>query len=597
MEDTYLFCEDELIQLSFLRDLETDELISEGLLGDHLQLSHPLDEELVFAYDELTLRILAGQHYPAVAVTWSVETIGHSLSRTAIIALRVRLHEIADEASHTNNLEKWRECDSDAGSGIYEPTMVVLSMVKETIAHIAEYRRKVEERTPLKQNHKDQQPQKSRHTTYDTQPQLKQVANITQINRGTSFELLGKTAADIICKIPSQFRVLHVEEVLRQDLVEAFRRRQEDLRQDLLGRSAKYLCRFVPPQVARKNRAEDMVEHIVKPHQTWHGTQRQFVPSIVRHGFLKPGARNPTTKTEHGVRCGSTYGRGIYSSPDPAFSLSYSNWNCEATTPDQYFGLKLIICATLMGRTSSVFREDNWREKSQTHSSEVDSYVANQNLEYIVFSPAQIVPVYVVHLDWGEHNAAHFANLSADPTQWTRAAPPKTHKRLLRDQQEDIWPDEARRAKQAIMARAAKWFPYGYGPATNGKFVVEEVGEVDDDEEEYGDYQALRGEGEGEDTDKDKRNMDFWSWVKAAAVEEEAEETEFAEKFRKGKKEDEYWKERSGKGGGSRAAFVPNWDEIPDPVVLGHSEDEDEDGDEEEESEEDEGYGLERLLI
>ncbi|KAJ3283532.1 hypothetical protein HK104_010334, partial [Borealophlyctis nickersoniae] len=33
--------------------------------------------------------------------------------------------------------------------------------------------------------------------------------------------------------------------------------------------------------------------------------------------------------------------------------------------------------------------------------------------------------------------------------------------------------------------------PFGYGSA-GGRFVVEEVGEVDDDEEEVGEYQVLR---------------------------------------------------------------------------------------------------------
>ncbi|KAK8044908.1 hypothetical protein PG993_004932 [Apiospora rasikravindrae] len=594
MSDTHQFSEDELIELSFLRDLEVDQLINEGLLGDHLQLSSPLDTELAFGYDELTLRVLAGPHYPAVAVTWSIEC-RHTLSRTAIIDLRARLSEIVDEASRTNNIGKWRERESDAGSGIYEPTMVVLSLAKETVTHIESSRRKVEERNPLKQRHQG----KSRSTI---QPQLKQVANISQrhsegIERGTAFELLRKTPADIILKIPSQFRVLHVEEVLRQDLLHAFQKRQERLRHELSGRSATYLRRYVPHSVARGSRIEDMVEHIVKPHQTWHGTQRQFVPSIVRYGFFKPGQVNPATKAEHEVRCGSTYGRGIYSSPDPAFSLSYSNGRCEATSPDQYFGLKLIVCATLMGRASSIVREDNWREEDRTHSEHVDSYVGNRELEYIVFDRAQIIPVYVVHLDWGERNAAHFANLPANPNQWVKAPKPnKTHKRLLKDQQKDIWPDEARRAKQAIMARASKWFPYGYGPATNGKFVVEEVGEVDDDEEEYGDYQALRGEGDSDDAKEGQQaNMDFWSWVKAAGVEEEAE---FEETYRrKGGPEDEYWKERHSTAKGSQAAFAPSWDSIPDPVVLGDESSDDAGKDEEENEEKEEGYGLARLLI
>lgn len=568
MASTHLFSDDDLIELSFLRDLEVDQLIDQGLLDDHLKLSSPLDEELAFAYDELTLRVLAGPHYPAVAVTWSVEC-RHTFSCTAIIDLRARLGQIVEEATHTNSLEKWLERESDTGSGIYEPTMVVLSLVKETVTHIIAIRQKVEESNP---------------NQCRTEPQLKQVANITQIHsagieRDTTFQLLGKTPAEIIRKIPPEFRALHVEEVLRQDLLQAFQQYQKRLRHQLSGRPKSYLRRYVPHQIAHHNRVEDMVEHIVKPHLTWHGTQRQFVPSIVRYGFLKPGTFNPTTESQLKVRCGSTYGRGIYSSPDPAFCLSYANGSCEATPPGQYFGLKLIVCATLMGRTCSVFREQNWRKETRTHSEDVDSYVANRELEYIVFSPAQIVPVYVVQLDWGEGNADHFARLPMDPSQWKKAPKKnKTHKRLLQEQQEDICPADKQRAKQAIMARASMWFPYGYGPATNGKFVVEE----------YGDYQAERGEylDKGQHT-----NKNALSWVKAAEAKEAEEEAEIEEMCRRQQGRggnDEYWKERLGKASGSRLAYASNSDSIPDPVVPGH----DSSGDEDEgESDDDEGFG------
>lgn len=57
-------------------------------------------------------------------------------------------------------------------------------------------------------------------------------------------------------------------------------------------------------------------------------------------------------------------------------------------------------------------------------------------------------------------------------------------------------PGDWKRAKEAAMARASKYFPYGFGPKTGGKFVIEDVGAVSDDEEEYGDYQKLRVDGE-----------------------------------------------------------------------------------------------------
>ena len=47
--------------------------------------------------------------------------------------------------------------------------------------------------------------------------------------------------------------------------------------------------------------------------------------------------------------------------------------------------------------------------------------------------------------------------------------------------------------KQKIMTQMAKkHFPLGYGPAIGDRFVVEEIGQVDDDEEEWGEYQLER---------------------------------------------------------------------------------------------------------
>ena len=55
------------------------------------------------------------------------------------------------------------------------------------------------------------------------------------------------------------------------------------------------------------------------------------------------------------------------------------------------------------------------------------------------------------------------------------------------------------------MARASKWFPYGFGPNTKGNFVVEDVAEVSEDEEEYGDLQTFR-----EDKESGGGNSDYW---------------------------------------------------------------------------------------
>lgn len=56
----------------------------------------------------------------------------------------------------------------------------------------------------------------------------------------------------------------------------------------------------------------------------------------------------------------------------------------------------------------------------------------------------------------------------------------------------NLAPRESQRARQALQSRAEKWFPYGYGPATGTSFVIEAVGEVNEDDGDYGTYQQDR---------------------------------------------------------------------------------------------------------
>ena len=57
---------------------------------------------------------------------------------------------------------------------------------------------------------------------------------------------------------------------------------------------------------------------------------------------------------------------------------------------------------------------------------------------------------------------------------------------------------ESQTKKQALKVAATKWFPYGYGPAKGTSFVVEDMTEVSDDEEQHDEFQYQRIEQEGE---------------------------------------------------------------------------------------------------
>lgn len=145
-------------------------------------------------------------------------------------------------------------------------------------------------------------------------------------------------------------------------------------------------------------------------------------------------------------------------------------------------------------------REDDWYLETQPIEG-ADSHVGNNQMEYIVFDNAQILPCYVIHLDWGAENARFFQDIDADRRNFV-ADTPKVHPKLL---VAVIAPGDKQREKEALIAKASKYFPYGYGPASGTSFVIEDVGEVDEDEEEYGDYQKLR-------VNETHENTDFWEW-------------------------------------------------------------------------------------
>ncbi|KAI0004441.1 ADP-ribosylation [Xylariaceae sp. FL0662B] len=569
MADADEFSDDELVELSLLRDFEIDELIKAGLLSKDEQQTSPLDREVIFDYDELSLHVIAGPQYPAVSVTWWIDN--YTLSIQAVDELRSQLRTICEAATEINNISRWKQREQCA-FGIFEPAMVVLDMGNETLKHLKSWRDTLASKTVVK---------KVRNPIQPTLPFQEKPINSIITTSDVAYHYLGETPQKICSKIPSYYRILHVEEVLRVDLA---RYKQEQMKVVLSQQSITALRASIPPKMQHSRRKEDFVEYLTKPHVTFHGTSRQYVPSIVRHGFLKPGSRDPGTGEAHEIRCGATYGRGIYSSPNPQFSLCYSGYECHATKANEFFGIKLLVCATLMGRTAQMHREDNWRSESEPYPG-ADSHVANRGLEYIVFDPRQILPVYVIHIDWGQENAQHFEDLPANPRNFAPAqvaANPRPQDGIL-------WPADRKRAQAAVFARASKWFPYGYGPASGGRFVVEAVGEVDEDEEEYGDYQALRG-----DEISDSSKLDFWHWVMLGEQMDAAADDEASAEGGRAASADEYTTQRRGYGPlGTKAVAVdqlPTWDEILAP-------EKEEDGDDDVAAgDEDDDFGLGRLM-
>ena len=110
------------------------------------------------------------------------------------------------------------------------------------------------------------------------------------------------------------------------------------------------------------------------------------------------------------------------------------------------------------------------------------------------------------------------------PLNTARNAKPK-HPRLCN---EKLAPGDKKCLQQERKARASKFFAYGFGPVSGKNIVIEEIGEVDDDEEDYGEYQGRRVDG-------GQMKTDIWNWNEIEA--EMPYQNEFAEaRSSKGKK-------------------------------------------------------------
>lgn len=324
--------------------------------------------------------------------------------------------------------------------------------------------------------------------------------NLMTTNHTAKF-LLGQSIGDICAHFPDYLRVLHVEPVFRNDLVARFFIRQQEIHDDLLKLSYADLRKSIPVGNRKRfvNTHQGYADGLSQASVTFHGAPRNIISSIVRYGFLVPGQEIGHTGGKVQIARGASYGIGIYSSPDAKYASMYSDYNglhkSGIVQPGDIPGFRLIVCATLMGRPILVTREKTRQKEGLLVNKGVHSHVAPNYLEYIVFDSAQIIPCYVLHIDYGSDPVREA--LGAFPrNKWEFKRAPNFDARKETEYASDErdCPGAVKSRREARKAAALKWFPYGYGPATGTQFVIEEVGEVSDDEEDYGEYQALRQE-------------------------------------------------------------------------------------------------------
>ncbi|KAI0201930.1 hypothetical protein F4808DRAFT_422861 [Astrocystis sublimbata] len=381
-EPTEALSEDDLAELSLLRDFEADAMIAAGFLNPDEQLSRPLDHEIVIKFEEMELKITAGTSYPACKIIWSVEN--HTLSRKSVDSLRGTLRGMVESADSTNNLSRWQNREAVCEMGVFDPVQIALKLAQTAQAHVGH--------PPGWLASDNYLPFRTRHSVpLDT-------TSASDQKTTTTFQLLQKTPREICAMIPPQYRVLHIEPILRGTLVTLFENARKELSKSLSELATHQLRPFAPGPY-KKSAKDDIIKYLLRPQLTFHGTTREHVASIVRHGFLLPGIANPMTKQERTLASSqSRWGRGIYSSPSATFSLGYVDESCPRVGHDEFFGAKLLVCATIMGRSKKIPREDSW-EISEVKP-DVESYIANDGKEWIVFSPAHIIPVYLIHIDW-----------------------------------------------------------------------------------------------------------------------------------------------------------------------------------------------------
>lgn len=137
----------------------------------------------------------------------------------------------------------------------------------------------------------------------------------------TAQHILGESITDICSRFPECLRILHAEPVFRDDLVQRFRLMQRRMFWRLLELPYEALRECVSPKTIRPGSADDhkkaLAEELLQPLVTFHGAPRRVIESIVRYGFIIPGEDIGGTGAKLDVRCGSSFGVGVYSSPDP----------------------------------------------------------------------------------------------------------------------------------------------------------------------------------------------------------------------------------------------------------------------------------------
>ncbi|KAG8983338.1 hypothetical protein FRB90_006116 [Tulasnella sp. 427] len=302
------------------------------------------------------------------------------------------------------------------------------------------------------------------------------VSGLERMDAARAQSYMGDTALQtIINGLPPYLELLHAELVLKPSLVKQFDEAREKLKKKYAEEASR--------RGASRRMQDVTVDKFTRIDVVYHGTLRRHVAGIVQSGFTISGENNK------GGGDIPTYGVGTYTSPDLPYTVSYSDHTIKA--PKLLPGQKVIVCAALMGRRYQV-RLGGISELRRNPDllKGYDSHVSPSGDEYVVFNPEHLLPLYVLHLKNPVASSAALKRAwnAPGPIDDPRAMDPSS---ALYGASADL---SLLARRKLLTAQARKHFPYGFGPASGTKFVVEEIAPVDDDEEEWGDYQEDRFE-------------------------------------------------------------------------------------------------------
>jgi len=215
-----VFSEEERIQLGLLREEEIDALVEHSLLCEEQRWETKLHNGFTFAHPEMKLVLRTGENYPVIPLDYDVENL--SLPRLEVDKLRAALRQITLADIKVNSLGAWN-ARKEANYGHFDFAMTSLNLASKTAEHLAAYRKTIEDL-----QEPSDAPEKPAVFDGKLGLDLKSIPGDLLIK-----SILKRTPEEICANLPEQFRVLHIESVIREDLTRKFLAWQDSLREQL----------------------------------------------------------------------------------------------------------------------------------------------------------------------------------------------------------------------------------------------------------------------------------------------------------------------------------------------------------------------------